>query len=140
MPKPVDRDRLHQLFMNGLPIPSIAKELGITRGSCKTIIASERKKDPYRWPVKRQGMEKHLESKEPPLMMHLYECTGPDCFVQFAVEDYEEVDQSAVVCPICKSDEHLEDAGYGSFTVTIKAACGLNNEDHGRVEGAKHAW
>lgn len=115
----VDRNQLHRLFVRGLTIPAIANVLGIPEQSCQTIISQERKKDPYLWPLRREVKDSQLESKAPPLMMHLYECT--DCFVQFSVEDYETIDQSAVVCPICKLDDYLEDVGYGCFAVTIKA-------------------
>lgn len=51
-----------------------------------------------------------------PLNMHLYTCEG--CFTTFGVEDHEEQDQSQLVCPNCQTDDFLEDAGYGFFTMT----------------------
>ncbi|MFD0710602.1 hypothetical protein [Paenibacillus sp. GCM10027626] len=114
MQKKVDREQLHTLFMSGMSPADIANQLGITKRSCITLISRERKKSPSEWPLR------HGESDiEPPLMMHLYECTY--CFAQFAVEDYEEIDHSATVCPICQTEEHVEDAGYGRFIVTINA-------------------
>jgi hypothetical protein len=47
--------------------------------------------------------------------MHFYQCSG--CVVTFGVEAALE-DQSSVKCPICKSDDELDDAGFGYVTLT----------------------
>lgn len=109
----IDKKRLHQLFLAGKALSEIADELGSTTGSIRTTIYHERLRDPLAWPrrVRYPGMP-----DEPPLMMHLYECT--DCVVTFTVEDYEEVDHSQTACPICHSDEGVEDKGYGQFILT----------------------
>jgi hypothetical protein len=52
------------------------------------------------------------------MLMHLYQCT--DCVVAFSVEAHKDIDQSDVVCNICKIDDHLEDVAYGFFTETNK--------------------
>ncbi|KIL35134.1 hypothetical protein SD71_15985 [Cohnella kolymensis] len=113
----VDKNRLHQLFMSGMLMAGIAKELGIPNASCQSIISKERKKNPEHWPLRKSKRDKAASDSEH--FMHLYECTY--CVVTFAVEDYEEVDHSQTVCPICHSVEHIEDAGYGYFTKTKEA-------------------
>lgn len=112
----VNKEQLHKLFLSGKPLIQIAEELGSTHGSIRTMIYHERARNPLEWPLRVNYPRK---SEEPPLMMHLYECG--DCAVTFAVEDYEEVDHSATVCPICRSDEALEDKCYGRFVPTSKA-------------------
>jgi len=51
--------------------------------------------------------------------MHLYSCEN--CCLVFAIEAHEEINQSDAVCPICHEEHGIEDAGYGTFTVTIPA-------------------
>lgn len=113
----VDKNRLHQLFMSGMLMAGIAKELGIPNASCQSIISKERKKNPAQWP-KRKATRAMLTADIPTTPMHLYECT--DCFCTFGVEDYESIDQSVIECPHCHTDECLEDKGYGFFTITIE--------------------
>ncbi|SFE11189.1 hypothetical protein SAMN04487969_101114 [Paenibacillus algorifonticola] len=109
----VNKEELRKLFLEGLPLAEIAKKLGSTYGSIRTMIYHERQRKPHEWPLRINYPGK---SAEPPLMMHLYECQ--DCALDFAVEDYEDADHSATVCPICHSDEYLQERGYGQFTVT----------------------
>ncbi|PWV97464.1 hypothetical protein DFQ01_121108 [Paenibacillus cellulosilyticus] len=109
----VDRGQLHKLFLSGKPLREIAKELGSTHGSIRTMIYHERLRNPLEWPVRVTYPGK---SEAPVLMMHLYECE--DCFVNFAVEDYDGIDHSATVCPICGTDEMLVDKGFGKFALT----------------------
>lgn len=105
----VDKKRLHELFLSGAPLTEIAKEFGSTLGSIRTMIYQERQRDPYKWPHRINPSI----STDPPLMMHFYECD--DCFVSFAIEDYEEVDLSVATCPICGGDDGLKKKGYGRF-------------------------
>lgn len=112
----VNKEQLHKLFLSGKPLIEIAKELGSTPGSIRTMIYYERQRNPLEWPPRVNYPRK---SGEPPLMMHVYECG--DCTVTFAVEDYEEVDHSATVCPICGSGEAVEDKCYGRITPTSVA-------------------
>lgn len=51
--------------------------------------------------------------------MHLYTCEH--CIMTFAVESHDDIDQSDIVCPSCKNDSGIEDAGYGHFELTIPA-------------------
>lgn len=45
---------------------------------------------------------------------HVYECDS--CIVTFAVEMAFE-DQSVVVCPICKCDDHVNDVSSGVMVI-----------------------
>lgn len=109
----VDKKQLHKLFLAGKPLKEIALELGSTHGAIRTMIYHERLRNPLDWPQRIRYPNKPVEL---PLMMHSYECV--DCAIMFTVEDYEDVDHSATVCPICHSDESLEDKGYGKFVPT----------------------
>lgn len=113
--KPIDREQLHELYLAGKSMSEIAAIMGSTHGSIRTIVMAERRKYPYSWPYRRDN-DDNIPSM--PLMMHLYECT--DCCVKFAVEDYEDIDHSATVCPICQCDSALQDAGYGQFVDSKK--------------------
>lgn len=115
----VDKNRLHELFMSGMLMTEIGKELGMNSDYVQSIISKERKKNPAKWPKRRAQRPNADNQVIPSVNMHLYECT--DCFCTFGVEDYESIDQSVVICPICHTDESLEDKGYGYFTVTFPA-------------------
>lgn len=113
----VDTDKLHKLFMSGMRIAEIASEFGITTYCCEKHITKQRKMNPEAWPLRKQSkIENEVTAKTHRTYMHQYECT--DCFVIFTIEDYEGIDHSATVCPICHCDENLEDAGYGYFVKT----------------------
>lgn len=47
--------------------------------------------------------------------MHFYQCNS--CIFLFGAEAAME-DQSQIVCPLCKCDEFLEDAGFGYLILT----------------------
>jgi predicted nucleic acid-binding Zn ribbon protein len=47
--------------------------------------------------------------------MYLYECT--ECCLVFGVETAYE-DHSQIVCPVCQSDESIDDAGCAMATLT----------------------
>ena len=47
--------------------------------------------------------------------VHLYQCSS--CIATVGVDAGIE-DQSSVCCPICHTDEWLEDAGFGYVTIT----------------------
>jgi DNA-directed RNA polymerase subunit RPC12/RpoP len=47
--------------------------------------------------------------------MHVYHCAN--CSTTFGIDAYLE-DQSSVVCPICHTDNSLNDAGSGYFFLT----------------------
>jgi hypothetical protein len=43
-------------------------------------------------------------------VFHFYRCVGLHSrIVNFAVEAHEDIDHSNVVCPICKTDDDLEE-------------------------------
>ncbi|WP_028559042.1 hypothetical protein [Paenibacillus pinihumi] len=109
----VNKEQLHKLFLAGMPLKEIANQLNSKPGSIRTMIYHERQRNPHEWPHRIQYPGK---PKEQPLMMHSYECT--DCATRFAVEDYDDIDHSVTVCPICRSDQHLQDGSYGRFIAT----------------------
>lgn len=115
-PEIVNKAQLHTLFLTGMPIKEIAKELGSKPGSIRTMIYHERLRNPYEWPLRVNYPDK---PDAPPLMMHLYECQ--DCAIDFAVEDYEDADHSATVCPICHADKYVRSRGYGRLILTSAA-------------------
>lgn len=106
----IDREQLHRLYLEGKTTGEIAEIIGSTNKSVRTMIMNERKKYPYAWPFRNRA---DALAAPLPLMMHLYECE--DCCITFSVEDYEGVDHSFTVCPICHNDESLRDVGYGQF-------------------------
>lgn len=108
--RPINREQLHRLYLEGKTTEEIAEAMGSTNTSIRTLIMLERRKYPYAWPFRNHA---DALAAPLPLMMHLYECE--DCCITFSVEDYEGIDHSATVCPICQSDEMLQDVGYGQF-------------------------
>ncbi|MGO4345513.1 hypothetical protein AB4Z45_08480 [Paenibacillus sp. MCAF9] len=112
----VNKEQLHKLFLAGIPLSEIARQLGSTHGSIRTMIYHERVRNPLEWPLRGNYPRK---SEVPPFMMHLYECA--DCAVTFGVEDCEEIDHSATICPICGSGDSIDDKCYGRFVPTSNA-------------------
>jgi len=53
----------------------------------------------------------------------LFICRCTACELLFGVDQREE-DQSAMGCPTCKSDEHMEDVGHGTMTVETEVEAG----------------
>lgn len=115
-PEIVNKEQLHKLFLSGKPLQEIAEHFGSTYGSIRTMIHNERQRSPLDWPHRYQS---RYVPATLPLMMHLYECE--DCFITFAVEDYDGVDHSATVCPVCGCGEMVNDKAYGKFAPTSEA-------------------
>ncbi|WP_209121555.1 helix-turn-helix domain-containing protein [Alkalihalobacillus sp. BA299] len=94
-------EQINELWLQGVKIDDIAKEVGISHSYLRHKISQYREKDPEKWPRRRN---------KPKRPFHIYECE--DCVLVFAVEQAFET-QEDVCCPVCWSDEQLKDVGSG---------------------------
>lgn len=51
----VDTNRLYKLFLSGMKLGDIAKNLGITTATLNNYIKEQRKNDPEKWPYRGAG-------------------------------------------------------------------------------------